>query len=152
MIVLFTSSVCLSVCLQKSTGRISTSHFYDMNIENDRIVEANADIRNATDFNVDIKIFGFKGIDREIFGGYRGETKLIQMRSFAIICEAFSTLREQDKRTLEYGNRTDADFLVRFERYKAINRATQFPSHTFNFFNPYVNINYVKLTIDVSGV
>lgn len=122
-----------------------------MNFDNDRIVEANADIRNATDFNVGIKIFGFKGIDRDFFDGYPGETKLIKMRSFAMICGTFSIPREQVKRTLEYGNRTNGDFLVRFERHKAMNKTTQFPSHTFKFFDPYININYVKLTIDVSG-
>lgn len=122
-----------------------------MDFKTERIIEAIAYIRNAYNFSVGIKIKGFHGLDlSHIHLTALLDLKFIKPRSFAIMCGAVPNRRRQKYRTIEYGKRVDGDFLVRFERHHVSSKASQFPSHAFNFFDGAININYVKLKIDVS--
>lgn len=136
------------VCVQPSSGSITANSGMDFNEE--RVVEANADIQNATNFTVGIKLFGFSsGINLNSLRFLRPRG-FIKPRTFAIMCGVIPNRRRQQKRSLEFGKRTDGDFLIRFERHEAMTEASAFPSYTFDFFDGGININYVKLTIDVS--
>lgn len=133
--------------MQPSSGSITANS--DMDFDTERVVEADADIGNASNFTVGIKLFGFtSGINLNSIRFLQRE--FIKPRSFAIMCGAIPNRRRQQKRTLNYGERVDGDFLVRFERHQVKARASAFPSHAFDFFDGSININYVKLTIDVS--
>lgn len=114
-------------------------------------VEAVADIRNATNFDVSLEASGVKlGLDLGRLGFLTGP--VLKSRSFAIMCEADDSDRQRKKyRALNYGKRIDGDFLVRFERHQVMRSGSQFPSHTFDFFDGGVDITYVELKIDVSG-
>lgn len=122
-----------------------------MDFDKELVVEANADIRNASKFNVSILIFGVRsGVNFESFAFLHRNRKFINPRSFAIMCRALPNRPKQKKRTLEFGERIDGDFLVRFERHQVMAKSSQFPTHTFDFFDGNINVTYVKLTIDVS--
>lgn len=122
-----------------------------MGFNKERVVEANARIRNASNFAINIKVFGFSsGVSVHSFRFLQLPRSISTPRSFALMCSAVPNRRWQKRRTLEYGKRVYNDFLIRFERHQALTRTSKFPSHTFHFFDGDININYVKLTIDVS--
>lgn len=136
--------------LQPSNATISTKD--EMDFDKKRIVEVNADIRNASDFNVDISVRGFSsGIDfrRIQFGFLGGSRTFIKPRSFAIMCVTDRNRGMRKKRTFEFGKRRDGDFLVRFERHR-VGGTILLPSHTFDFTDVHINITYVQLTMTVS--
>lgn len=138
-----------TVLAQNSSGSISANH--DMDFDKERIVEANASIRNASNFNVDMKILGFSsGVNLDGFGFLHRYRTPFKPRSFAVICGVVPNRRMQKQRTLEFGKRINGDFLVRFERNQVMTKGSKFPTHTFDFFDGGINITYVKLTIDVS--
>lgn len=128
-------------------------------MEKECIVEANADITNASQFNVNIEVVGFSlGIDFNRFRFMQRGRPYIKPRSLAIMCGAVPNRRMQKQRTLEFGERNEGDFLARFERrdittrFSSAQDQSQFPSHTIDFFDGAININYVKLTISVSRI
>lgn len=141
--------------MQKSSGWISAKHFYDSDTEEDRIIEANADIESASDFNVGIEILGVLGFHIHPYLESRFSKRIIK-RSFGILCGTSG--RTQSERTIEYGKRMNGDFLVQSERYKvehnfsADRNQSRFPSQWFDFSDGAININYASLTIDVSTV
>lgn len=135
--------------MQASSGSVTAND--DMGFNKERVVEANARIRNASKFAVNIKVFGFSsGVSVHSFRFLQLPRSISTPRSFALLCSAVPNRRWQKRRTLEYGERVDNDFLIRFERHQALAQTSKFPSHTFHFFDGDININYVKLTIDVS--
>lgn len=135
--------------MQSSEGSITANSDMDFNTE--RIVEANADIQNASNFAVGIKLTGFSsGVDLNSLRFLHSSRDFFKPRSFGIMCGAVPNRRTQQKQTIEFGKRIDGDFLVRFERHRVMSKASAFPSHTFDFFDGTININYAKLTIDVS--
>lgn len=117
--------------------------------DDNRVFEAVADIRNASKFEVDVKMKGIRTVVDRM--GYLLTD--ITPRSFAIMCEAgLNERRMQRQRILEYGRRIDGDFLIRFERHQVKRRESRFPLHKFEFYDADVDITYVKLAIDVSCV
>lgn len=142
--------------MQASDGWIMANH--DMDFNTDRVVEASATIRNASKFIVNFEMSGFSsGVNFDAYAFLFRQSPLekvkpLKRRSFAILCEAVTN---QHNRTLEFGKRSKRingnDFLVRFERHQAMTETSQFPVHTFDFFDDEVSITYVQLTIDVSS-
>lgn len=117
-----------------------------MDFENDRVIESNANIQNASKFNVSIHISGIAPNERiETYALLLDE--LVKPRSIAILCAApvTSSRRRSNYRALELGKRIDGDFLVRFERHQFQGKH----SYTLRFFDETVIINYVKLKIKV---
>lgn len=133
-----------------STGRVWASYPM-MYLEEDLTVEAHANIPNASNFTVAIKIDGFaltSNLDLSFLN--EGRTP-VKPRSFAILCDAAPNRQQQKSRIYEFGKRSENDFLVRFERRqsKPIADRAHLPSHTFNFYDEDVNINYVALKVNV---
>lgn len=129
-----------------------------MNVHNQCIAEASIDIRNASQFNVNIKVVGFRvGINLDASYGY-GYMQQIKPRSLAILCGATTRQRKQKYRMIEFGERVDGDLLVRLEKREISARFTmaqnqpKFPSHVFDFHDEAINISCVKWAIFVSNV
>lgn len=129
-----------------------------MDVAKQCIAEASIDIRNASQFNVNIKVVGFRvGINVDASYGY-GYMQKIQPRSFAILCGTIPRQRKQKYRTIEFGERVDGDLLVRLEKREISARFTlaqsqpKFPSHVFELRDEAINISYVKWAIFVSNV
>lgn len=132
---------------QPSIASISSN--YDIGVDKDRVIESSAVIYNASaNFNVSMSIKGFSsGLSREFL--MRRRHKFIKSRSVAMICDVRTERHRQRNRTLEFGMRTENDILVQTEKYHT-HDPPEYPSHKFSFFNGSVDINYVKLTYDVS--
>lgn len=111
-------------------------------------MDASIVIWSGTKFNVDVTLYSvysneFSGINLSAFNTF-------QQRSYAVICTHNLLHRKQSHRIIEYGKRQSHDFLIHFMKTIAKAEHRTFPSHTFDFTDPEVNISYVKLMIDVS--
>lgn len=129
-----------------------------MNRDEQCIAEASIDIRNASQFNVNIKVIGFRvGINLDGVYGH-GYMRKIKPRSFAVLCGAIPRQRRQKYCTIEFGERADGDLLLRREKREISAKFTlaedqpKFPSHVFDFRDETINISYVKWVIFVSDV
>lgn len=127
----------------------------ETNVFKESIVVANADIWNASNFRVSLKIWVTSiGIDFNAYMRLLGRKKFMKPRSYAIMCgDRSKNRRKQEKQTRKFGKRLDGDFLIRFERHESNSTdASKFPTYTFDFSDQAININYVELTIDVSCI
>lgn len=138
--------------IQPSTGYVWTN--LETNYDTKRIVEAKADIPNASNLSVWVVVEGFSSYANfGIIQVLRPEIPYIKPRSSAIICATVRNQRHTQKyKKLVNGRRVQGDLLVRFERHEVRAGESQFPSHIFQFSDDQVHITAVELRTNVSNL
>lgn len=133
-----------------STGQID----FDTDIRPDsnkkRIVDSTVDIWNATNFSANVSLYGFSGVNKNQLGLFSNR-RVFLPRTYGLLCAHNTLHKKKEQRIIEFGSRQIDDFLVRFMRETVSNENQNFPSHTFDFTDEHININYVKLMLNVSA-